>query len=554
MAAGLSAACFLVLALIFCISLAAALLPAFLPAALSFACNVAQSTPIARVAAFTFFQALCSSSLALVLGLIGAFFCARRNFFGRRFLLSLSSIPLSLPPLLIALGFVMFFGMSGAVNSNLMHLFNLDAPPITLLYSPIGVIIAHGFYNFPIVMRTCSDAWSMLDKEQHDVAVMLGAGRFRIFRTVTFAQILPAVASSGIIVFLYSFFSFIIVLLFGGVGVNVLEVEVFQAARSTIDFRRAARLAIMEISIAMISVFAYALAEKKAAANRSIGFAEAVLPRTKIRRAEIIPASLFALFIAFFLLLPLFCVASGAFSPSSQGYLSRVGESSGFTLKNFTALFLRTSFRVALCNTVLIAIATATLSVVAAFFFACCVKAADPLRKKAALRSIPLLPMAVSSIILGFGLTRIMPQGTPLMLPLAQAALFWPLAFRQVSAALDSIPLEITEAALILSPDGLYRVISIYLPMSRRGIASAFGFCFAASCGDTSLPLVLALPGFDTLALYTYRLAGAYRFREACACGLVLVAIAIPVFALTVGGAASSSKERNYRYNGRRYA
>ena len=553
-AAGLSGICFAALALIFCASLAAAFAPAFSPAGAGLAGGGALGAPIARTAAFTFFQALCSSALALSLGLIGAFFCARRDFFGRRFLLSLSSIPLSLPPLLVALGFVMFFGMSGQVNSVLMRTFNLESPPIRALYTPAGVIVAHGFYNFPIVMRTCADAWGALDREQHDAAVMLGAGSFRIFRTVTFIQILPAVASSGIIVFLYSFFSFVIVLLFGGVGVSVLEVEIYQAARSTLNFARAARLAIIETAIAMLTVFAYASVEKRAAASRALGFAEAVRPRRKIRRGEALPAALFAVAIAFFLLSPLFCVAAGAFTPSSQGYLARAGEGARFTLKNFASLFARPSFRAALCNTVLTALATAALSVAAAFFFACCVKAADPLRKNSALRAIPLLPMAVSSIILGFGLTRAMPQGSSLMLPLAQAALFWPLAFRQVSAALDGIPVETTEAARVLSADGLYRVFSVYLPMARRSLASAFGFCFAASCGDTSLPLVLALPGFDTLSLYTYRLAGAYRFREACACGLVLAAVAIPVFALTAGGSSSIYEKKDSRKKERRDA
>lgn len=551
-AAALSGGILLALILIFCASLAAALLPAFLPPGQSFAGSGAAGASIARTAAFTFAQAFFSSALALALGLVGAFFCARRDFPARRFLLSLSAIPLSVPPLLIALGFVMFFGMNGAANSFLTRAFGLSSPPITALYSPAGVIAAHGFYNFPIVMRTCADAWGSLDREERDAAVMLGAGRLRVFCTVTLAQILPAVASSGIIVFLYSFFSFVIVLLFGGVGASVLEVEIFQAARSSLDFRRAARLAMIETAIAMLAVFAYALAEKRASAARALGSAESALPRGKIHGAESLAALLFALLVALFLLAPLLCVAAGAFSPAAQGYLASSGKGFSLTLANFSSLFARPSFRAALLNTALAAAAAACISVSAAFFFASCVKAADPSRKNAALRALPLLPMAVSSIVLGTGLTRAMPQGAPLMLPLAQGALFWPLAFRQIAGALDSIPMEVTEAARVLSGDSLYRVFSVYLPMARRRVASAFGFCFAASCGDTALPLVLGLPGFDTLALYTYRLAGSYRFREACACGLVLAALATPVFAITAGGPSFFGGRRGSRRgNGR---
>jgi thiamine transport system permease protein len=52
------------------------------------------------------------------------------------------------------------------------------------------------------------------------------------------------------------------------------------------------------------------------------------------------------------------------------------------------------------------------------------------------------------------------------------------------------------------------------------------------SAGDATLPLVLALQKFDTLSLFTYRLAGSYRFPEACASGLVLGLICMTVFSV----------------------
>ena len=63
---------------------------------------------------------------------------------------------------------------------------------------------------------------------------------------------------------------------------------------------------------------------------------------------------------------------------------------------------------------------------------------------------------------------------------------------------------------------------------------SAICFCFAVSAGDTTLPLVLAIPHFDTLSLFTYRLAGAYRFNEACASGVILGIICAGIFKLSM--------------------
>ena len=89
------------------------------------------------------------------------------------------------------------------------------------------------------------------------------------------------------------------------------------------------------------------------------------------------------------------------------------------------------------------------------------------------------------------------------------------------------------DASLILSKSKLDIIWRVLLPVSKKSLISAFGFCFAISAGDTTLPLVLAIPRFDTLSLFTYRLAGAYRFNEACAAGVILGLICALVFVLT---------------------
>ena len=74
------------------------------------------SSRVLRVAFRTLVLALLSTLLALVIGIPAAFFTATRTFPGRRLLLSLSAVPLCVPPLLVALGYVMFWGMQGVAN------------------------------------------------------------------------------------------------------------------------------------------------------------------------------------------------------------------------------------------------------------------------------------------------------------------------------------------------------------------------------------------------------------------------------------------------------
>ena len=114
---------------------------------------------------YTLITALLSTALAVVVGSVAAYFTAQRKFFGRNLLLSTSAVPLCVPPLVVALGFVSFFGVNGAFN----HLFHSNK---AFLYTTAGVIIAQGFYNFPYVLGILNDAIENLPKPYNKENVM----------------------------------------------------------------------------------------------------------------------------------------------------------------------------------------------------------------------------------------------------------------------------------------------------------------------------------------------------------------------------------------------
>lgn len=485
---------------------------------------------IARISGFTIVQAACSTAVALAVGIPAAFFTARRSFAGRNLLRSLSSVPLCIPALLVALGFISVWGRAGVCNRLLQQAFSLREPPVTFLYSLVGIIITQGFYNFPLVMATVGDRWASLSDGEANAARLLGAGEGRIFRTITLHQLLPAIVSAGMLVFLYCFFSFMIILLFGAVGTTTLEVEIYQSARGTVDFARAGRLALAETTLACLFVALYSSLEQKAARTRG-GALPAGRARLPLRGAgERLAFSLTLALVVCFFLAPLAGIAYNAVSSSR----------SPLTLETLRRTVAFRGFARAAGTTLLTASATGTLCVAVAFCYAVFLRTVDRAGKKLLLRVIPMLPMAVSGVVLGMVLTLLVRRGNLLLLIAAQVALTWPLAFRQIYAALSALPQETVDAARLLSAKKRHLLLRIYLPYTLRGMLSAAGFCFAVSAGDTTLPLVLALPKGDTLALFTYRLAGSYRYHEACAAGLLLGVLCSVVF----GAASALKKER----------
>ena len=102
---------------------------------------------------FTLKQAALSTALSFILGFPLGWFLARYRFPGRRALRSLTLVPFVLPPITVALGFLLFFGEQGYFNRWIMGIFGLPKPPLRLLYTLWAVVLAHAFYNAPLFAR-----------------------------------------------------------------------------------------------------------------------------------------------------------------------------------------------------------------------------------------------------------------------------------------------------------------------------------------------------------------------------------------------------------------
>lgn len=479
-----------------------------------------------HIAAFTFMQAAMSTLMALLIGLPAAFFCGRRSFFGRRALLSLSVVPFCVPSLIIALGYVTFLGLNGGLNHFLMFVFGLSEPPVRILYSFAGLIIAHGFYNFPLVMKTVAESWNKLPQEQAENARLLGAGELRIFKTVTIHQLMPSIASSSMLVFIYCFLSFIMVLLFGGIGNSTLEVEIYKAAKASLNFRHAINLAIIETLILVVVTTFYCILEQKSSKAKGISATTFTLKPIK-GFTEILIFVLTILLILIFFVAPVAGILFNGFTSAKTG--------NKLTLSTFRAVLKMRSFWPSVKNTFVVGLSTALACTILGGAYSIFLRFKDKPNAKGLviLKIIPMLPMSISSVVLGLIITLIVHKGSIVSLVIAQTLLTWPLAFRMIYPFMTKIDNTTLDSARMLSKNLFQTIFRVLLPVSKNGLISAFGFCFAVSAGDTTLPLVLAIPKFTNLSLFTYRLAGAYRFNEACASGVILGILCVLFFILS---------------------
>ena len=488
---------------------------------------------IIRITAYTFEEAILSTALAALIGIPAAYFVSKKRFFGRSLLRSFGAVPLCIPPLIVALAYISTFGMNGIFNRILMQVFSLKEAPFPYLYSFAGVVLTQGFYNFPLVMISVADRWSTVDKSQENAARLLGTSSSRIFFTITLRQIAPAIISGCIPVFIFCFFSFMIVLLFGSVGGTTLELAIFHAGRIELDFQKVAFLSVIETLSVLILLSLWEYAGKKSEHNDSVSLEKNYAVKKFSAKESVFFAALIFL-IAVFFVLPLLSVFISSF----------VSKKGALTFDTWKSLFSSRGFPSALRNTLVCAFFTATLCTATGFFYSAFLRF-SPLRKNVLARLIPILPAAVSSVTIGIGMRAAFPHGSFLMLIASQTALSWPFAYRQIHPHVCAVPGNVIDSARLFSQNPLDSIFRIVLPYSKRGILSAFGLSFAISSGDATLPLVLGVQGFDTLSLFTYRLAGAYRFAQASASGLLLGFLCALVFALSKISLKNRGKSSN---------
>ncbi len=511
---GLGFALFPSLALLVAAPLGAAFLPLFRsPGALSNLVAALGDQRFLSSFGFGLGQAVASSLLALAIGLPGAFFLAKRVFPGKRFLSALSAVPFCVPPLIVAIGFVLYYGRQGYLNRALMAIFGLDAPPLDFLYSFKGVVLAHAFYNFPLVMRLVGDAWAGANKAQEEAAALLGASKPRVFFTISLPSILPAIGSSLSLVFLLCFYSFVLVLLFGGPGVGTPEVELYRAARFDFNKGLAAAFALVESAVAFLVLAIYAHLERRVAGQR----AEPALrskPTAIAGAGEKAAAIAYGLFIAVFFLGPLFCVAL-------ESLVVKAGKFGAglFGLANYAALFSSASFGRAALNTLALGLASAAMAAALGFVFSIALKKS----RSAFLGSVlPMAPLAVSSVVLAYGWSELLGGSSVFAIAAVQAVAAYPFILRSIQGSIGLSDERYVEAALTLGSGRLGAALKIRLPLALPALLSGFAFAFAISAGDANALIVAPVRGFETLALTLYRLAGSYRFNEACAAAVLL--------------------------------
>ncbi len=448
--------------------------------------------------AFTFWQAGLSTVLVLLFGLPSAYVFARFRFPGRQALLAATTIPFIMPPMVIALGLIALLGPSGILNMALMTVFGLDDPPVRLLQTFAIILIAHIVYEYTIVVRLVSTFWGNMDPALQEAGTMLGASPRRVFLRVTLPILAPAIAAAAALVFLFTFTSFGIILILGGLEHATLEVEIYTLMTKLFRPQLAAALALIQLVVTFGVLWLYVRLQASAVSRvrlraRAATSLGAATPADNVLRIGALAAVVLVLSPLAALLVRSFITADGI---GLEAYAS--------ILSNERNDYFYVSPANAVRNSLMFAAATVALAVPLG------VLAAYGLRHprtwwRNPLDALYMLPLGVSAVTLGLGYLlslRIGPldlRATFVPIILAHTLIAYPFVLRVVLSTLRAVRPHLGEAARVLGAGPLSTVLRVDLPILSRAILVGAVFAFAVSLGEFGATLLLNRPEYTTM-------------------------------------------------------
>ncbi|ELY79085.1 ABC transporter permease subunit [Natrinema gari] len=496
---------------------------------------------------FTAYQAALSTIASVALGLPAAYVLANYEFRGRRTLRSLTILPFVLPGIMVAVGFYAMFGRAGTLNQGLGM---LGLGPIPFMeWNPLAiVIVAHAFYNAPLVARVTVAAWESVDARSVETARSLGASPRRAFRDVVVPQLLPAILTGALLTFIFTFMTFPIVLALGGLQLATVEVWIYDRVRR-LAYSEAATLAVLETLLSLALTYAYlryesaqsGLARAATAPSRTPLFPDL---RTALspRRLAIIGYGLVALVVFV--------------GPLASLVVGSVTDGNGVTLAHYAFLLERqlegASYQtlpwVAIRNSLLFGVATLAVAVPMGVVVSVVTVRAG--RGGTIVDTLAMLPLAVSGVVFGIGLLQGLVFGVSLpggwrfqvtggvAIVAAHAVAAYPFVTRNVSPLLSTLDPALVESARALGASRYRALRDVELPLVASGIVAGAAFAFAISIGEFSSTVILASGSQTyTMPVAVERYLGR-RSGPAIAMGTVLLVVTAASFVVVdrVGG------------------
>jgi iron(III) transport system permease protein len=501
--------------------------------------------------------AIISTSSATICCIVAApmgWLVSRTNVPGRQIIRALVTASFVTPPFLGAIAWELLAAPNSGLLNQLFrwitgaeldeHIFNI--------YSLTGLIFVISCYTFPYVFVLVANALDNMPGELEDASAVLGGRAWTTARRVTIPLALPAIIAGALIAFLQA------MTLFGSPAILALPAGFHTMTTriwSLFQYPPKPELAAAAAMPLLILTMVLLQAQKMILGRRgySVVGGKYGPPRPiDLGRWRWVALGFCLIILLNPVFLPYFAMLNAAFSPTA----SHLVTPSTLTLHNILFVFAELSeAKVAVKNTVILGVTTATVGTVVALVIAF-ITTRGAVTGSRLLGFLATAPIAIPGIVLGVGLflsyTRppFVLYGTLWILLIAFLTISLPSAYQQLQAAFKTINPELEDASRILGATRIQSLRQITAPLLRTGVIATWCFIFVGCMRELSAAIILFTSQTKVVSVLIYDLNESGDLAAISVLGIAMLVITfvvvlavnrIPVFGAGAGARLNNS-------------
>jgi iron(III) transport system permease protein len=455
---------------------------------------------------------------SLLIGIPMGYVTARVKLPFKSLILALGILPIILPSFVGAFSWIILLGRQGAVRkilNPLLSIVGISLPPITGMF---GMIFVMTMTYYPFVFLLCHGAFDSANPLLEEAAIIMGASRWRIFRTISLPLILPSIGAGAIIVFIRAMGNFGIPSIIGG-DQYVLPTLIYFQVSGFWNINGAAAISLVSILITAVALILqkYMVSRRKyetLSASRS----EHHLHTHPLAR---ILSGLLVLSILLVSLAPQITMFIMSFFKQWYGIAPK-----GFTLQNYLRIPEVASKTI--YNSLYLSLTATLISGILG-----CLVAYITERKKP--KGAFLLDMAIMApfilpgtvvavaIISTFAGPPLAIGGTYTIIILAYVIRRTPYVYRSVVASLTQLNPALEESSWISGASWFYTFRKVSLPLILPAVLTGMTLTFSTLLQELSTTILLYSARTRTVPIQIYGAVADGKFGEASALSVLLI-------------------------------
>ena len=477
----------------------------------------------------SFIVSISVTALTLLIGIPMGYFVARVKMPGKNLILSLGILPVIMPSFVGAFTWVILLGRNGIVRVFLNWLLRPFGVEVPSIYGMFGMILCMTLTYYPFVFQLAYGAFASANPLLEEAAMLMGAKKGRILRTVTFPLVLPSIGAAALLVFVRAIGNFGIPAMIGG-DVYVLPTLIYFEVNGFWNINGASSIAVVNVLITAIVL----LAQKYMVSKHEYETISASRSEMKLNDSlgMRILAIVFCAIVLIFSLLPQLTIIVMSFFEKWVGLFPE-----GFTLANY-ARIPKYSHR-ELFNSFYLSILATILCAVLGSLVAYITERKKP--KGAALLDLSvmapfILPGTVVSIALlsafsGNSIIRL--TGTYTIIVISYMIRRTPYVYRSVAASLTQLNPSLEEASTIMGASWFYTFRKVSMPLIMPAIISGSILTLTTLLQELSTTILLYSGRTRTVPIQIYGAVSDGNLGQASALSVILlIVVFIIVYAM----------------------